>query len=360
VTTERTTTGAAAGAAGGAGADPTPSGPVLLPANQPADRFYAGGARIAEFRGPGGSPAGGDHVPEDWVGSATTLFGEHALGLTRLPGGGTLADAVAADPAAWLGPERAAAHGADVGLLVKLLDAGERLPVHAHPDVPFAARHLGLAHGKTEAWVALTAAPVHLGFRRDVGTDELRRWVDDQDSAAMLDAMHVLDLSPGDAVLVPAGLPHAIGAGAFVVELQEPTDLSILVEWAGFAIDGAAAGHLGLGFDAALAAVDRRGWSASEIDALRGARAADDGDLLPDAAPFFRVERWRGAGEWDAGFAVAVVVDGAGALVQPDGARTEVRRGSTVLVPWSAGALRLEPGPSAALEVLRCRPPAVG
>ncbi len=337
-----------------------PTGPVVLPANQPADRFYAGGARIAEFRGPTGSPAGGDHVPEDWVGSATTLFGEDAVGLTVLPGGTTLTDAVAADPVAWLGPERAAARGADVGLLVKLLDAGERLPVHAHPDVPFAARHLGLAHGKTEAWVALTAAPVHLGFRRDVGAAELRRWVDEQDTAAVLEAMHVLDLEPGDAVLVPAGLPHAIGAGAFVVELQEPTDLSILVEWAGFAIDGAAAGHLGLGFDAALAAVDRRGRSATQIAALRGARVVDSGDLLPAAAPFFRVERWRGSGEWDAGFAVAVVVGGAGALVQPGGTRTEVRRGSTVLVPWSAGALRLEAAPGAALEVLRCRPPAVG
>lgn len=349
---------APAGAAGPAAAHGAPPGPVVLAANQPADRFYAGGARIAEFRGPDGAPAAGDHVPEDWVGSATTLFGEDALGLTRLPGGGTLADAVAADPVAWLGPDRAAAHGSDVGLLVKLLDAGERLPVHAHPDVPFAARHLGLAHGKTEAWVALTAAPVHLGFRRDVGADELRRWVDEQDTAAVLDAMHVLHLAPGDAVLVPAGLPHAIGAGAFVVELQEPTDLSILVEWAGFAIDGAVAGHLGLGFGTALAAVDRRGWRASEVEALRGARAGDVGDLLPGAAPFFRVERWRGAGEWEAGFAVAVVVAGAGALVGRDGARTPLRRGSTVLVPWSAGPLRLEPRPGRPLELLRCRPPA--
>lgn len=338
----------------------TPAGPVVLAANQPPDRFYAGGARIAEFRGPDGAPADGDHVPEDWVGSATTLFGDDALGLTRLPGGGTLADAVAADPVAWLGPGRAAVHGADVGLLVKLLDAGERLPVHAHPDVPFAARHLGLAHGKTEAWVALTAAPVHLGFRRDVGADELRRWVDGQDAAAMLDAMHVLHLAPGDAVLVPAGLPHAIGAGAFVVELQEPTDLSILVEWAGFGIDGAVAGHLGLGFDTALAAVDRRGWRASDVEALRGARADDVGDLLPAAAPFFRAERWRGAAEWDAGFAVAVVVGGAGALVAAGGARTPVRRGSTVLVPWSAGAVRWEPADGEPLEVLRCRPAAVG
>jgi mannose-6-phosphate isomerase len=329
--------------------------PVPLPANQPADRFYAGGARIAAFRGPAGRPAAGDHVPEDWVGSATALFGEQVLGRTRLPGGELLADAVAADPVAWLGPEHAAAVGADVGLLVKLLDAGERLPVHAHPDRGFAARHLGLAHGKTEAWVALTAAPVHLGFRRDVPAAELSRWVEEQDAAAMLDALHVLDLEPGDAVLVPAGLPHAIGAGAFVVELQEPTDLSILVEWAGYAIDGAAAGHLGLGFGTALAALDRRGWAPAEIAALRGARADATGDLLPAAAPFFRVERGRGPGRWDAGFAVAVVVAGSGALVAADDSRTALAAGATVLVPWSAGPLGVED--DGGLEVLRCRPP---
>ncbi|HEY0186956.1 MAG TPA: class I mannose-6-phosphate isomerase [Cellulomonas sp.] len=331
--------------------------PITLPASQPADRFYAGGARIAEFRGPTGHPADGDHVPEDWVGSATTLFGEASLGLTRLPDGSLLTDAVRSDPPGWLGPEQAAATGADTGLLVKLLDAGERLPVHAHPDVPFAREHLGLAHGKTEAWVALAGAPVHLGFRRDVAAEELAGWVRTQDTAAMLGAMHVLDLAPGDAVLVPAGLPHAIGAGAFVVELQEPTDLSILVEWAGFAIDGATAGHLGLGFPTALAAVDRRGWSAGAVEALRGARAGRTGDLLPAAAPFFRVERWWGDVGWEPGFAVVVVTAGSGALVEPDGARTAVQRGATVLVPWSAGALRVEGGADG-IEVLRCRPPA--
>jgi hypothetical protein len=41
--------------------------------------------------------------------------------------------------------------GADTRLLVKLLAAGQRLPVHAHPHVSFAAEHLGRAHGKAEA-----------------------------------------------------------------------------------------------------------------------------------------------------------------------------------------------------------------
>lgn len=325
--------------------------PIPLPANQPADRFYAGGLQIVDFRGTGRVAT---HEPEDWVASSTPVHGHAPVGLTVLPDGGLLRDAIAADPVAWLGREHVAAYGDDPALLVKLLDAGQRLPVHVHPDVPFASEHLGLAHGKTEAWVVLEPATVHLGFTRDIEAEELASWVAAQATEAMLGAMHALDLAAGDAVLVPAGLPHAIGEGAFVVELQEPTDLSILLEWSGFAIDGRADGHLGLGFERALGAVDRRGWSAEEIARLRGATVAGTGDLLPDAADFFRVERWRGSRTLEPGFAVLVVVDGAGELVT-EGTSTPLRRGQTVLLPASAGPASLAGDD---VHVLVCRPPA--
>lgn len=325
---------------------------VELAANQPADRFYAGGARIRAFRG---RAAEGDHVPEDWVGSVTPLFGERDLGLSRLPDGWLLRDAVAADPVAWLGEEHVGRFGSDTALLVKLLDAGERLPVHAHPDREFAAAHLGLAHGKTEAWIALEPADVHLAFARDVSDDELTGWVQHQDTAAMLGAMHTLRLRAGDAVLVPAALPHAIGEGAFVVELQEPTDLSILMEWTGFRIDGAALGHLGLGFGTALAAVNRRAWTAAEVEALRGADASTVGELLPAAAEFFRAERCRGPVTWEPGFAVVVVVAGQGTLRADDGSVVPLRPGQTLLLPHSAGAVDVSGAVDLAL--LRCRPP---
>jgi mannose-6-phosphate isomerase len=327
--------------------------PHALPANQPLDRFYRGGDRIARFRGVPPVPR---NVPEDWVASTTTLFGEESAGLSRLPDGRLLRDAVAQDPVGWLGDRHTEAFGPGTELLVKLLDAGQRLPVHAHPDVPFAGEHLALGHGKTEAWVFLEPAVVHLGFTRDVTEEELHRWVTDQDTTAMLGAMHRLEVAAGDAVLVPAGLVHAIGEGAFLVELQEPTDLSILLEWTGFDLDGARDGHLGLGFDTALRAVDRRGWSTADIEALRGAGAGDTGDLLPDAAAFFRVERSRGSVDWDPGYAVVVVTAGAGTLVTGDGEHVPLAAGETLVVPHAAGACRVDGDED--LEVLRCRPPA--
>lgn len=326
----------------------------VLGANQPADRFYRGGERIAAFRRSGTAAS---RTPEDWVGSVTPLFGEVHLGRTVLSDGNLLADAVAADPVGWLGAAHVSRFGSDTALLVKLLDAGERLPVHAHPDVPFARRHLGLMHGKTEAWIFLEGAEVSLGFSRDVGVEELAEWVARQHVEDMLGAMHTLRVTSGDVVFVPAGMPHAIGEGALLVELQEPTDLSILMEWRGFAIDGESEGHLGLGFDTALAAVDRRGRTRAELSSLVTATAGDVGDLLAPASDFFRAERLRGPMPWDAGFSVVVCVDGEATATAESGEVLPLERGTTALTAHASGAWSVEA--CGDFEAIRCRPPRV-
>ncbi len=328
--------------------------PIALEANQPADRFYRGGERIARFRGATSSVA---FTPEDWVGSTTALFGNPAVGPTRLPGGERLADAVAADPVAWLGAAHVARWGSDTGLLVKLLDAGERLPVHVHPDSEFGREHLGLTHGKAEAWTMLADADVHLGFSRTIDHVELAGWIHDQDVERMLGAMNLVSVHAGDSVFVPPGLPHAIGEGALLVEVQEPTDLSILLEWRDFRLDGERDGHLGLGFGTALAAVDVSGWDAERLAGLVARGATRTGSLLPAAAdPFFRVERFEvdGVVRLDPGFSVVVVTDGSGTLTGSDGSSLEIAAGVTLLTPHAAGELEV----AGRLTLLRCRPAA--
>ncbi len=317
--------------------------PFTLPPNV-LRHFYAGGERIAALRGT--EPA--DHTPEEWIGAANTTF-DGSRGLSRLPDGRLVRDALEADPEGFLGPAHVRRFGADPALLVKLLDAGQRLPVHFHPDREFAARELGLAHGKTEAWLIVEAGPgasVHVGFAREVGLEEVRGWMAAQDSGAMLDAMQELPVTGGDAVFVPAGVPHAIGAGILMVEVQEPTDLSVLLEWEGFELTEDA-GHLDLGWDTALRALDRSVWDGPRAAALRGPGAARS--LLPAAAdPWFRAERVRGGDELDAGFSILVGLSGDGEL-----GGEPLARGTALLVPFEAGPLTL----SGDVEAIRCRPP---
>jgi mannose-6-phosphate isomerase len=335
--------------------------PIRLAAN-PVPRFYRGGQAIDELRGAASVP-GGEAAPEDWVGSTTTVFGSASDGLTWLEDGRTLREAVQADPEGFLGPRHADAYGASTALLVKLLHAGERLPVHCHPDRDFARRHLDCPWGKTEAWViTATQVPepiVHLGFREDIDPRQLADLVEGQRNEALLASLNTLPVAPGDAVLVPAGVPHAIGEGVLLVELQEPTDFSVLLEWEGFAVDGRRDGHLGLGFDLALDCVDRSGWGPAELDRLRGRalHAGRDGveGLLPaEADPFFRAERLRPdpAAPLEASFSILVVVAGSGRL-ETDGGTLDLERGDTVLVPFAAGP----GGISGKVEVVRCLPP---
>ncbi|WP_426625799.1 class I mannose-6-phosphate isomerase [Leifsonia sp. McL0607] len=328
----------------------TPTLPIVLPTNRPRDRFYDGGAQIDAFRG---LPHGEDHTPEDWVGSTTPVRGQEPAGLTRLDDGTLLRDAVTADPTGWLGSAHTERWGADAMLLVKLLDAGQRLPVHAHPDDDFAARELASAHGKAEAWYILTPGTVHLGLREDVDRERLRALVETQDAAALLDLLHTVDVEAGDAVLVPPGTLHAIGRSVLLVEVQQPTDFSVLLEWRGYPIDGAAEGHLGLGFDRALAAVDVHALSADGLAALvRRSPAA--GSVLPSAADaWFRVDRVTAQAVFGVGFAVVVATRGTTRLHTSAGEVVLVA-GATAVVPAAAGALTVDTDGSA----LIARPPA--
>ncbi|MFJ4224334.1 class I mannose-6-phosphate isomerase [Microbacterium sp. NPDC089695] len=322
--------------------------PVMLSSNRPPERFYRGGARISAFRG---EVRDAPREPEDWVGSVTTVNGDPALGLTHLPDGRLLRDAIAADPVAWLGEEHVRRWGDDTRLLVKLLDAGQRLPVHAHPHDDFAATHLGRAHGKAEAWYILQGGTVHVGLTRDVQPAELAGLVEKQDVDGLLALLHEIEVAPGDVVWVPPGELHAIGAGILLLELQQPEDLSILLEWQDFAIDGPALGHLGLGFDLALSAVNTRGRTAEAMsDLVRPAPAS--GSAFPAAADeYFRLERMPVDGEAvvDAGFAIVVVSSGEIMLGED-----RVSAGATLLVPQGAGELAA----SGVGELLVARPPA--
>ncbi|HWF41874.1 MAG TPA: class I mannose-6-phosphate isomerase, partial [Acidothermaceae bacterium] len=237
--------------------------PVSLPANQP-QQFYLGGPQIEAFRGEpstarphSGSTFAADpaRTPEDWIASTLSKFGS-LDGATRLPDGELLSDAVTAHPDEFFSPAHIARFGANPALLVKLLDAGERLPVHCHPDRAFAGAHLGSVFGKTEAWIIIGTSDadphVYLGFNRDVSAAELSAWFVNQNSADILGSMNRITVQTGDAIFVPAGTPHAIGAGAFIVELQEPTDFSVMLEWRDFGMPDRREEQLGMNADVSL------------------------------------------------------------------------------------------------------------
>ena len=160
----------------------TTTDPIVLPSNQPLDRFYRGGQQISSFRAE--SPQG-LQTPEDRIASTTCCQGHSTLGQTRLPSGVPFQDEIKAYAEEWLGKEHIKAFGVDTKLFVKLLDIGQRLPIHTHPHVEWARAHVGAAHGKSEAWYILYPGKVYLGLKREVGAEELPDLVEKQDIETM-------------------------------------------------------------------------------------------------------------------------------------------------------------------------------
>ncbi|HZV27806.1 MAG TPA: class I mannose-6-phosphate isomerase [Acidothermaceae bacterium] len=342
--------------------------PVSLPANQP-QQFYLGGPQIEAFRGEpsaarphSGSTFAADpaRTPEDWVASTLSKFGS-LDGATRLPDGELLSDAVTARPEDFFSPTHIARFGANPALLVKLLDAGERLPVHCHPDRAFAGAHLGSVFGKTEAWIIIgtsAADPhVYLGFNRDVSAAELSDWFVNQNSADILGSMNRITVATGDAIFVPAGTPHAIGAGALIVELQEPTDFSVMLEWREFGMPDRREEQLGMSAELSLQCFNRHQFTDADLATCHRRATASHGGtetLFPkQAEPFFQAHGIvvPDVIELDAQYAVLIVLDGEGTLITAT-SELELHRGSTVLIPYSAGPTTLR----GSLHVIRCLP----
>ena len=328
--------------------------PRKLPSNQ-FDHFYRGGNRIGALRnGPGGPTR-----PEEWIGSITTRFGEKEQGLSHLDDGTLLRDAIKADPNGWLGEDHVENFGVSTEILIKLLDPDQRLPVHYHPNKAFAKTHLGLDHGKTEAWIILEApegSGVGLGFATPKKKEEILQLVKAQDSAALLASLRRADVHVGDAVLVPAGVAHAIDAGIFVLELQEPTDLSALLEWEGFAVDGIEDGHLGLGFETVTDALKLDPLTDSEFNSLITHNVFSGGSLrslLPIKSDgYFQAHLAPGAGELPAGFAVILVLDGTGEIKFDSAIAMNIEKGDAIVIPYSAGSYSIN-----GANAIVCRPP---
>lgn len=343
--------------------------PLLLEPNRPVPRPYRGGGGIERFRR---MPASGDEwAPEDFLASTVATFGSTVEGPPTmyrnglsLVNGNLLREEIAADPVGYLGPDHASAYGANTLLLCKLLYTAERLFVHVHPDEDFAGRELCVDTGKTEAWIVLdtesaASRTVWVGFHDDVSEEDLARWFHEQDSDALLGAMNAITVEAGDTVFVPAGLPHAIGSGILILELQEPADLSIILEYEPFERLEKTDSLLGLEEGIALEAVDRHGIAGQRLAGLISRSAGPSrGSLLPRASErFFRAEQISAAAgsvRFEAQYAVLVIIAGSGRLTWQEGSQA-VMAGDAILVPFGAGETRLE----GVVTAVRCMPPAV-
>lgn len=215
---------------------------MLLPSNR-VWRTYPGGKTLDALEG---KPTPEDsHFAEDWIASTTRAvnkgresIGQEGYAKVEINGQAhCLKELMEEYPHELLGREHYQRYGANTQFLLKFLDSALRLHIQAHPTIPFAQKHLNSNSGKTEAYVILgirgeVKEPyIYLGFQHPLPKDRFKQAVLEQDSEVMLSCFERIPVKPGDVFVVPGGLPHAIGEGIFMIEIMEPTDFAVRLEF---------------------------------------------------------------------------------------------------------------------------------
>ena len=123
-------------------------------------------------------------------------------------------------------------------ILVKLIDARDKLSLQVHPDDTYAEAH-HQSRGKTEMWYVLDADPgaaLICGFDHTVTTEEFAAQIEAGTPESLVSFVPV---HPGDVFFIPPGTVHAIGAGILLAEVQQNSDITYRVwDWGRVGADG--------------------------------------------------------------------------------------------------------------------------
>ena len=223
-------------------------------------------------------------------------------------------------------------------LLIKLLDARERLSVQVHPPV-----HMSEALGgepKTEMWYFADAQPganIYAGLKRGVTREQfetlLRR-------GRVEEALHDVPVQSGDSIFIPSGRLHAIGQGNVIVEVQQNSDTTYRVfDWNRTGLDGV---PRKLHIEESMASIDFNDFEPAVNHVTEGVIAE---------CPYFKVEKVPLSSPVpaciDGKFSIITIVSGGASC-----AGINFKSGDFFLVPASLGGATVQPT-EANTEILR-------
>lgn len=238
-------------------------------------------------------------------------------------------------------------------LLVKFLDASDRLSVQVHPNDDQAKQFDPRENGKTEAWVIIDAAPgstIYAGLKSGATRESFGKAIE---AGTIEDCLHSFPARRGDCVFIPAGTVHAIGEGILLAEIQQSSDITFrLYDWGRVGTDGK---PRQMHIAEALSCID---FESGPVAAFQASEISDAGHRVEQLAScqYFSMRRHTSATPFtiqtNGRMRIAMMLDGAGEL--DEGAeRKPFPLGQSLLVPACVDAITIRPqGDVTVLETL--------
>ena len=161
----------------------------------------------------------------------TLIWGTESWQISGVPGNETpcdgqkLNDLVKALKGQLVGEANYQRFGDEFPLLIKFIDAHQDLSIQVHPTDEIAHRQ-GKPRGKTEMWYVMDSQPtakLYNGLKMQITPDQYKEMVANDTICNALAQYHVHE---GDCFFIPAGRIHAIGAGCYLAEIQQTSDVT--------------------------------------------------------------------------------------------------------------------------------------
>ncbi|MDR3260904.1 MAG: class I mannose-6-phosphate isomerase [Tannerella sp.] len=179
-----------------------------------------GGTDIRPFKG---LPPTGEKIGESW--ELSHVEGNYSVVANGRLAGTTIDELVGTCGAQLVGEKVMQRFGKTFPLLIKFIDARDNLSIQVHPNDALAwERHRSF--GKTEMWYVVKADPdaaLYSGFSQQTDAAEYLRRVEDN---SIMETLRRYEVKAGDVFFLPAGRVHAIGAGCFIAEIQQTSNIT--------------------------------------------------------------------------------------------------------------------------------------
>ena len=179
-----------------------------------------GGEKIAPYKG---IDTEMKSIGESW--EISGVKGNESVVAGGADDGMTLPELIERDREALVGKANFDRFGMEFPLLIKFIDARQDLSIQVHPDDELAwERHQ--SKGKTEMWYVVDAdngSSLRSGFAKQVTPDEYEQSIADN---TITDLLKEYEIHKGDLFFLPAGRIHSIGAGAFIAEIQQTSNIT--------------------------------------------------------------------------------------------------------------------------------------
>lgn len=348
-------------------------------------RTYIGGEKIETWLG--SNDPKDSEFPEVWIASTTEARNSEKEsirneGLSEVvfdnSEGVLLKTIIEGNPELYLGRTHYEKFGSNLSVLTKIIDSLGRLTIQVHPDKRFAKDILDSEYGKTEAWYILGGRRVNgeepyvlMGFKPGITREKWKRLFDEQNVEGMIASLNKVYVKPGEVYFIEGGVPHAIGSGCFLIEIQEPTDYTMRVEKMtpeGKDIPDILC-HQGAGFDRMFDCFHYdtftedellKRWKIKPKDIYKDQEAEETILIGDDTTTLFGLSkllvRGKHVKKMGPNFSTMIVLSGAGDISNGDW-KLRVKQGEIFFVPATIDTLDIDALNGNDLELVFCYPP---